>query len=55
MKKKNCQQKKVLPKFWKSQVMKEFKQKKLTTRGKTVKDPKQAIAIALSSARKKCK
>tara|TARA_R110000868_G_scaffold261216_2_gene519292 strand:- start:1767 stop:1919 length:153 start_codon:yes stop_codon:yes gene_type:complete len=38
MKKKNCQQKKVLPKFWKSQVMKEFKQKKLTTRGKTVKD-----------------
>lgn len=49
MKKKNCQQKKV------SQVMKEFKQKKLTTRGKTVKDPKQAIAIALSSAKKKCK
>lgn len=32
-------------------VMSEFKAGKLTTGGKTVKDPKQAIAIALSEAK----
>ncbi len=49
MKKKTCQEKKV------KQVMTEFKDKKLKSNKKTVKNPKQAIAIALSVARKKCK
>ena len=33
-------------------VMGEFKDKKLTTNGKKVKSPQQAMAIALSSAAK---
>jgi len=36
-----------------SKVMKEFGAGKLTTNKKVVKDPKQAIAIALSESRKK--
>ena len=36
-----------------SKVMKEFGAGKLTTKKKVVKDPKQAIAIALSESRKK--
>jgi len=37
-------------------VMKEFKNKKLKSgSGKKVKNPKQAIAIALNVAKKKCK
>jgi hypothetical protein len=36
-----------------SKVMKEFGAGKLTTNKKVVKDPKQAMAIALSESRKK--
>jgi hypothetical protein len=36
-----------------SKVMKEFSAGKLTTNKKVVKDPKQAMAIALSESRKK--
>jgi hypothetical protein len=36
-----------------SKVMNEFGAGKLTTNKKVVKDPKQAIAIALSESRKK--
>jgi hypothetical protein len=36
-----------------SKVMKEFGAGKLTSNKKVVKDPKQALAIALSESRKK--
>jgi Family of unknown function (DUF6496) len=36
-----------------SKVMKEFGAGKLTTNKKVVRDPKQAMAIALSESRKK--
>jgi hypothetical protein len=36
-----------------SKVMKEFAAGKLTSNKKVVKDPKQAMAIALSESRKK--
>lgn len=49
MKKKTCIQNKV------KKVMGEFKQKTLKSNKKIVKNPKQAIAIALSVANKKCK
>ena len=38
-----------------SKVMGEFKDKKLTTNGKKVKNLQQAIAIALSSAAKEAR
>ena len=48
-KKKVCKQTKV------KKVMKEFKNKTLKTAAdKKVKNPKQAIAIALSEAKRKC-
>jgi hypothetical protein len=50
MVKKKCIQEKV------KVVMKEFKNKKLKSgSGKRVKNPKQAIAIALNVAKKSCK
>lgn len=48
-KKQTCEQKKI------QTVMKEYKKGKLTSNKKTVKNPKQSIAIALSESRKKCK
>ena len=49
-KQKECMSKKV------PVVIREYKQGKLqTSAGKKVKNPKQAVAIALSVARKQCK
>jgi len=48
-KQKECIQKKV------PVVISEFNKGKLTSSGKKVKDKKQAVAIALSIARKNCK